>query len=95
MLTKQEKELLEECMDELYEDFATYQKTLQPGEQMNLTYQLFLSIIKKLDLTQPKLASPKPAAGARPGAADQKRPGQVKMKQGPKPHSGPGRSPSK
>jgi hypothetical protein len=54
MLTKQEKELLEECLDELYEEYAAYRKSLKPGERMNLTYQLFLSIVKKLGLRPPK-----------------------------------------
>ncbi|NGQ96330.1 hypothetical protein G3578_14285 [Brevibacillus sp. SYP-B805] len=54
MLTKQEKELLEECLDELYEEYGTYRKSLKPGEPMNATYQLFLSIVKKLGLRQPK-----------------------------------------
>lgn len=54
MLTKQEKELLEECLDELYEDYASYRKSLQKNEQMSQTYQLFLSIVKKLGLRPPK-----------------------------------------
>jgi hypothetical protein len=54
LLTKQEKELLEECMDELYEDYGTYMKSLKKDEQMNATYQTFLSIVKKLGLRQPK-----------------------------------------
>ncbi|MGD8191179.1 hypothetical protein ACQCN2_14465 [Brevibacillus ginsengisoli] len=53
-LTKQEKELLEECLDELYEDYGTYRKSLKPGEEMNVTYQMFASIVKKLGLRQPK-----------------------------------------
>jgi hypothetical protein len=54
MLTRQEKELLEECMDELYEEYASYRKTLKKDEQMSQTYQLFLSIVKKLGLRPPK-----------------------------------------
>jgi hypothetical protein len=54
MLTKQEKELIEECLEELYEEYGSYRKTLKPGEQMNATYQLFLSIVKKLGLRPPK-----------------------------------------
>lgn len=54
MLTKQEKELIEECMDELYDDYATYRKSLKKDETMSATYQLFLSIVQKLSLRQPK-----------------------------------------
>ncbi len=54
MLTKQEKELLEECMDELYEEYASYRKSLKKDEQLNITYQLFLSIVKKLGLRPPR-----------------------------------------
>ncbi|QOS99932.1 hypothetical protein JNUCC42_04030 [Brevibacterium sp. JNUCC-42] len=54
MLTKIEKELLEECMDDLYADFSDYKKSLKPGEEMNATYKTFVSITKKLGLSQPK-----------------------------------------
>ncbi|MBM7590480.1 hypothetical protein [Brevibacillus fulvus] len=54
MLTKQEKELLEECLDELYEEYGSYRKSLKKDEELNATYQLFLSIVKKLGLRQPK-----------------------------------------
>ncbi|MFY0544305.1 hypothetical protein [Brevibacillus sp. H7] len=54
MLTKQEKELLEECMDELYDEYASYRKSLKKDEQLSATYQLFLSIVKKLGLRPPK-----------------------------------------
>lgn len=54
MLTKQEKELLEECMDELYEDYGRYVKSLKNGEQMNATYKTFVSIVQKLGLRKPK-----------------------------------------
>ncbi len=53
-LTRPEKELLEECLDELYEDFGTYRKSLKQGEEMNATYKTFLGIVKKLGLRQPK-----------------------------------------
>ncbi|MGO0061558.1 hypothetical protein ACTID9_16305 [Brevibacillus fluminis] len=53
MLTKPEKELLEECMDELYEDFNRYKKSLKPNEEMNATYKMFLSIVEKLKLRRP------------------------------------------
>ena len=53
-LTKQEKELLEECLDELYDDYGTYRKSLKSGEEMNVTFQLFQSIVQKLGLRQPK-----------------------------------------
>lgn len=52
-LSKQEKELLEECLDELYDDYGTYRKSLKPGEEMNVTYQMFLSIVQKLGLRKP------------------------------------------
>ncbi|GAA4701794.1 hypothetical protein GCM10023228_01850 [Brevibacillus fulvus] len=54
VLTKQEKELLEECLDELYEEYGSYRKSLKKDEELNATYQLFLSIVKKLGLRQPK-----------------------------------------
>lgn len=53
-LTKQEKELLEDCLDELYEDYSTYRDSLKKDEEMNVTYKLFTSIVKKLGLRQPK-----------------------------------------
>ncbi|MGE5704756.1 MAG: hypothetical protein ACM32O_19675 [Clostridia bacterium] len=53
MLTKPEKELIEEGLDELYEDYARYKKTLKPNEEMNETYKLFLSIVEKLKLRRP------------------------------------------
>lgn len=53
MLTKEEKELLEECMDELYEDYSRYKKSLKPNEEMNATYKLFTSIVDKLKLRRP------------------------------------------
>jgi len=54
MLTKQEKELIEEALDELYEDYGRYTKSLKKGEEMNATYKTFLSIVQKLGLTKPK-----------------------------------------
>gem|GEM_PF-6152353 len=54
MLTRQEKELLEECLDELYEEYELYQKVQKPGEQLNITFQLFLNIVKKLGLRPPQ-----------------------------------------
>lgn len=53
-LTKQEKELLEDCLDELYEDYSTYRDSLKKDEEMNITYKMFISIVKKLGLRQPK-----------------------------------------
>lgn len=54
MLTKQEKELIEECMDELYEDYGKYMKSLKKDDDMNATYKTFVSIIQKLGLRKPK-----------------------------------------
>lgn len=54
LLTKQEKELLEDCLDELYEDYVTYRDSLKKDEEMNITYKMFMSIVKKLGLRQPK-----------------------------------------
>ncbi len=54
MLTKQEKELIEECFDELYEDYGRYRNSLKKDEELNATYKLFLSIVAKLGLRQPK-----------------------------------------
>lgn len=95
MLTKQEKELLEECMDELYEDFATYQETLRLGEQMNVTYQLFLSIVQKLDLRKPKLSAAKPSSQAKPQAKTASKPAHIKARQGRSPQAGGKRPPFK
>lgn len=53
-LTKQEKELLEDCLDDLYEDYSTYRDSLKKDEEMNVTYKMFMSIVKKLGLRQPK-----------------------------------------
>ena len=54
MLTKQEKELLEECLDELYEDYGRYTKSLKKGDEMNATYKTFVSIVQKLGLRKPR-----------------------------------------
>ncbi len=58
MLTKEEKELLEEGLDELYEDYERYVKSLKPGEELNATYRTFLSLVKKLGLRHPKGPAP-------------------------------------
>jgi len=98
MLTKPEKELLEDLMDELYEDFETYQKTLKPGEQMNVTYELFLSIVKKLGLREPKqIATRQSSSFGKPQAKEQRKPGPMNMKPSmrTKPNGSPKRPPSK
>ncbi|WP_134686678.1 hypothetical protein [Brevibacillus migulae] len=97
MLTKPEKELLEDLMDELYEDFETYQKTLKPGEQMNVTYELFLSIVKKLGLREPRQQAPRQASSGKPQAKEQRKPGPMNMKPSirTKPNASTKRPPSK
>lgn len=91
MLTKQEKELLEECMDELYEEYEDYLKTLRPGEDITLTYQLFLSIIKKLGLRPAKQAGARQHSTKHtPAASKAKQPWSGKA-----PHPQGGKAPSR
>ncbi|WP_139488788.1 hypothetical protein [Brevibacillus dissolubilis] len=54
VLSRQERELLEELLDDMYEDFADYKRMTKPGEEMNATYQTFVNITRKLGLRQPK-----------------------------------------